>query len=81
MNTNTATTRKGKSETLEIFGTKYFSVEYVSKLFGGVSTQCINQWALKGLITATKIGKYWYFTEEDIKDYLNEKTKIGAART
>ena len=70
-----------KSETLDIMGTKYFSVEYVSKLFGGISTQSINQWALKGLITATKIGKYWYFTESNIKDYLNGKTKFGTART
>lgn len=73
------TTRKSKAEILEIFGKKYFSVEYVSKLFGGVSTWSLNQWALNGKMTATKIGKYWYFTEENIKDYLSEKTQIGVA--
>jgi len=79
MNTATAT-RKSKNEILDIFGIKYFSVEYVSRLFGGVSTQSINKWALTGQITATKIGKFWYFTETDIKDYLGEKTKIGVAK-
>lgn len=71
---------KTKKDIIEIFGVKYFSVEHVSIMFGGVSTQSINNWALTGKITATKIGKFWYFTEENIKDYLSEKTKIGVAR-
>lgn len=77
---NATRTQKGKKETLEIFGITYFSVDYLSRLFGGISTQTINNWALTGKITSTKIGKNWYFTEGDIKDYLNEKTKLGTAK-
>lgn len=74
------TSETPKKDTLEIFGITYFSVDYVSKLLGGISTQAINRWALRGEITSTKIGRNWYFTEGDIKDYLSEKTKIGVSR-
>lgn len=70
---------KEKKDVIEIFGVKYLSAEYISNLLGGISTQSINNWALKGKITATKIGRAWYFTEENVKDYLSEMTRIGVA--
>lgn len=70
---------KEKKDVIDLFGKKYLSANYVSNLLGGISTQSINSWALNGKITATKIGRSWYFTEEGIKDYLTEKTVIGVA--
>lgn len=71
---------KQPSEPIEIFGVKYLPAVMVANLFK-VTPQSVTRWALFGEISGTKIGKFWYFTESNIKDYLNEKTKIGVART
>ena len=63
------TTRKTKSETLEILGEKYFSVEYVSKLFGGISTQSINQ----NMTTVTPAT----FQQKGLKQYFALCNRLG----
>ena len=45
----------------------------------GMKEKTLENRILNGKLTGTKIGRSWYVTESNIKDYLNEMTKIGTA--
>ena len=62
-----------------IFGVEYIHVENAAEIIG-LKKKTLESMALKSEITATKIGRSWFFTESSIKDYLQEKTVIGVAR-
>lgn len=63
-----------------IFGVEYLTTKAAAEILG-VTPQSVARWVLQGELTATKIGKYWYLTESNIKDFLTERTKIGIAKT
>lgn len=62
-----------------IFGVEYMTTRNAAKILG-VTPGSILRWVLNGEITGTKIGKNWFFTESNLKDFLAEKTRIGVAR-
>jgi len=68
--------KKSKS----IFGVEYLTTKATAEILG-VTPQSVARWVLQGELTATKIGKNWYLTESNIKDFLTEKTKIGVAKS
>lgn len=57
------------------------TADYVAVYFN-VTRDTVLDWAQKGLIKGTKIGKTWHFLEEDIVDFLNgQREALRAART
>ena len=62
-----------------IFGDEYLTTKNAAKILG-VAPGSVARWILNGELTGTKIGKNWFLTETNIKDFLNEKTKIGTVR-
>lgn len=62
-----------------IFGIEYITTQNAAKILG-VTPQSVARWVLQGELTGTKIGKNWFFTETNLKDFLAEKTKIGIAK-
>lgn len=69
-----------EQENRTIFGVKYLTTKNAAKILG-VAPGSVARWILNGELTGTKIGKNWFLTETNIKDFLNEKTKIGVARS
>lgn len=67
-----------ESKNKKIFDTLYIHISNVS-LIMGLKEKTLENRVLNGKMTGTKIGRSWYFTESNIKDYLNEMTKIGTA--
>lgn len=62
-----------------IFGVEYLTTRNAAQILG-VTPQSVARWILQGELTGTKIGKNWFLTESDIKDFLTEKTKLGVAK-
>lgn len=67
-----------ESKNKDIFGTKYIHISNAS-LIMGLKSKTLENRILTGKLTGTKIGRSWYLTESNIKDYLNEMTKFGTA--
>lgn len=63
-----------------IFGVEYIHITNAADLMG-LKKKTLENMVLRKEITATKIGRSWFLTEPNIKDYLQEKTVIGVART
>ena len=53
-----------------ILGVNLYTAEEAAELLGGVTTQTIRNYTRKGLLTPTLIGKTKYFSEEQIREYL-----------
>lgn len=66
------------SKNKNIFGTIYIHLSNASIIMG-MKEKTLENRILNGKLTGTKIGRSWYVTESNIKDYLNEMTKIGTA--
>ncbi len=45
--------------------TKYYSTEEVAKMFG-IKVTTVRKWIKHNEINGTKIGKQWFFRQEDI---------------
>ncbi len=69
---------KAEPQTRNIFGKDYIPKSVVARMFN-VTTQSLGRWIREGRITATKIGRDWYFQEKDIENYLAERTRVGIA--
>lgn len=67
-------------ENRSIFGVKYIHINNAANILG-LKKKTLERIILVGEITATKIGRSWFLTESNIKDYLEEKTKIGVVKT
>lgn len=67
-----------ESKNKKIFDTLYIHISNAS-LIMGLKEKTLENRVLTGKMTGTKIGRSWYFTESNIKDYLNEMTKFGTA--
>lgn len=59
-----------------IFDTKYIHILNAAEILG-LKKQTLEKKALNGKISSTKIGRTWYFTESNLKDFLEESSIIG----
>ena len=79
MSTNTTNTPNEHDEKLELLGVEYLRQKAVADLLGK-SRQTIGRWIARGEITATKLGREWIIKPESLREYLDEKTRIGRAK-
>lgn len=59
---------------MEILGIKYYNVEEVAGMLS-ITKRSVMNYISNGRIVGKKIGRVWYFTEEDIKAFLEDKGK------
>lgn len=57
---------------MDILGVKYYSIDEVAEMLA-VTRRTMMNYISNGTIVGKKIGRLWYFTEEDIKTYLDKK--------
>jgi excisionase family DNA binding protein len=57
----------------EIMGRKFYQVEEVAEIMG-LLPRTIRIYINRGKISATKIGKRWQMTEEQLNNFLNGET-------
>ena len=62
----------------EILGEKFITMKAVAAMFG-CTRQTVGRIIARGELTATKVGRDWLIKPESVKDYLDEKTRIGNA--
>ena len=56
----------------ELLGEKLYTIEEVAGLMS-VTTRTIQNWLMKERIQAQKIGRRWYFTEDNLKAFIQGK--------
>lgn len=61
-----------------ILGVNLYTAEETAQLLGGVTTQTIRNYIKKGALSPTLVGKVKYFSEEQIRDYLQNGKKQKA---
>lgn len=55
-----------------LLGEKLYTIEEVAELMG-VTPRTIQNWLMKERIQAQKIGRRWYFTEDNLKAFIQGK--------
>ncbi len=55
---------------ITILGVNLYTAEETANLLGGVTTQTIRNYIKKGALSPTLVGKTKYFSEDQIRDYL-----------
>ena len=59
---------------MEVLGIKYYSILEVAEMLS-ITRRSLMNYISNGRIVGKKIGRLWYFTEEDIKAFLDDKGK------